>query len=125
MSRTDDEIRGKIEERLEKTCQKLGWNSSYLEEYTMAAAVKASAYFQTLGYEYGDRTPSVYKLNDTILELFSMMSEDKLMNDKEMFYTATGMFRVTGFWDEVGEQWEFNIALELTDIYEHRILNKE
>lgn len=107
-----------IKDNLEDICEKYGYNSLYIEEYSMAAAVKASAYFQALGFDYGDRIPSVYKLNDTILELITCVIQ------KDIEWSSTGMFRVLKVWDDWGDgkgQWEFVVTLELVDFLEHRI----
>ncbi len=115
-------VEDKIDTMLTQACDENNWDPTYVEEYTMAAAVKASTYFQALGYDYGDRIPSVYKLNDTIKELVAFVGTD-IDRSRETGYTSTGMFRVTKQWDDSAQQWELNIALELQDIYEHRIFN--
>lgn len=115
-------VEDKIDAMLTQACEENNWNPTYVEEYTMAAAVKASAYFQALGYDYGDRIPSVYKLNDTLKELVAFVGTD-IDRTREVSYNSTGMFRVTKQWDTFAEQWELNISLELQDIYENRIFN--
>lgn len=110
-----------IQEQFDETCKKNHWNPTYVEEYTMAAAIKASACFQALGFDYGDRIPSVYKLNDTIKELVASIGQN-IDENREIEWYSSGMFRVSKQWDDDAQQWELNISLELVDIYEHRIL---
>ena len=109
-----------IEDELIEVCDKYGYDYLYVKEYTEAAAVKASVFFQSLGYDYGDRIPSVYKLQDTINELVSCVIKQ---GKDEATWASTGMFRVSrGVFDG---QEEFLISLELCEFPEHRILADE
>lgn len=123
------DVHDKIANDLEDVCEKLGWNSIYVNEYTEAAAVKASALFQALGYDYGDRIPSVYKLQDTITELVVSVGKSITYNVPKGNYndlsSSTGMFKVEATfvrWDdeELG-QWEFEIHFNLLNFSEHRV----
>lgn len=125
-------VHDKITNDLEDVCQALDWNSLYVEEYTMAAAVKASALFQALGYEYGDRIPSVYKLQDTINELLVSVGKSIVRNVPKGNYndlsSSTGMFKIEATydrWDDDEGQWEFEIHFELMSFSEHRVKNDE
>lgn len=125
------DVHSKIENDLEEICQKLGWNSLYVNEYTEAAAVKASALFQSLGYDYGDRIPSIYKLQDTINELVVSIGRSITYNVPKGNYndlsSSTGMFKVEAEFirfdddDEELGQWEFEIHFNLMNFAEHRI----
>src|SRR5690606_26239886 len=111
------------------------WNSLYVGEYTEAAAVKASAYFQALGYDYGDRIPSVYKLEDTVTELLSSVGRSIIHNTPKGNYndlsSSTGMFTVRAWFNHFDDdsgglgQWEFDISLDLLSFAEHRIKDDE
>lgn len=123
------DVHDKITNDLEEICAKLGWNSIYVDEYTAAAAVKASALFQALGYDYGDRTPGVYKLQDTITECLNQVGKSIVSNVPKGNYNdlscSTGMITVRAYfehWDdeEVG-QWQFSISFDLLEFAEHRI----
>lgn len=127
------DVHNKITNDLENVCEKLGWNSFYVNEYTEAAAVKASALFQALGYDYGDRIPSVYKLQDTIIELVSSVGKSIIYNVPKGNYNdlscSTGMFKVEAtfiHWDDEDlGQWEFEIHFNLLNFAEHRIKDDE
>jgi hypothetical protein len=119
------DVHDKIEEDLYKVCEALGWESLYVEEYTEAAAVKASALFQALGYDYGDRIPSVYKLQDTIAELITSIGRSIIINTPKNNFndlsSGTGMFTVQAQYDNEAKQWEFEIFFDLLSFSEHRI----
>ena len=126
------DVHDKIENKLEEVCEKLGWNSLYVGEYTEAAAVKASALFQALGYDYGDRIPSVYKLQDTITEQVANVGQSIVYNTPKGNYndlsSSSGMFTVRAYferWDEEGMdeigQWQFEIYFNLLEFPEHRV----
>ena len=117
-----------ITQKLGEVCEKLGWNDLYVDEYTSAAAVKASALFQALGYEYGDKTPSVYKIQDTITECILGVAKSIIRNQAEGNYSdlscSTGMFTVKAHWEEWDDydgQWQFEIFFNLIEFAEHRI----
>ncbi len=122
------DVHDKITNDLENVCEALGWDSLYVSEYTEAAAVKASAIFQTLGYDYGDRIPSVYKLQDTITELVNSVAKSIIHNTPKGNYndlkSATGMFTVQAYyerWDDGEGQWQFEIFFDLMNFAEHRV----
>jgi len=118
------DVHDKIVEQLEPICEKLGWNSLYLDEYTMAAAVKASVIFQATGYDYGDRIPNVYKLQDTINELFIVIGKDIIKNLGDVYDNSqwsTGMFTAYAIFNYDAEQWDFEIKFDLIEFSEHRI----
>ena len=121
------DVHDKIENMLEEVCENLGWNSLYVREYTEAAAVKASALFQALGYDYGDRIPSIYKLQNTINELVLNVGKSIAMNTPKGNYndlsSATGMFTVKAYWEEWDDfgQWQFEIYFNLIEFAEHRV----
>lgn len=125
------DLHNTITNKLEEVCEKLNWNSMYLDEYTSAAAVKASALFQALGYEYGDRTPSVYKIQDVINECFISVGTSIARNVPKGNYNdvscSTGMFKVEAYFEEWGEgedgigQWQFEVMFDLIEFAEHRI----
>lgn len=111
----DATLEGKIENLYESACEKAGVDSYYLDEYIMAAAVKASVLFQVIGYEYGDRTPSVYKLKDTIRELFASLL------DSDSGWNSTGMFKVSRIKYDDEAQPDYEKFLELSEFGHHRI----
>lgn len=120
MGKSDDEISELIDNQLDKVAVESGYNSLYIEEYTMAAATKAAIVFQALGYTYGDRIPDVYKINDTIKELVAAVLE------RDVDWVSSGMFRVSKkAYDGDPDNIKFNIMLELADFKEHRILNDD
>lgn len=125
MSRSDDRVHDKIVEQLNEVCEELGWDDLYLDEYTMAAAVKASAIFQTLGFDYGDRIPNVYKLQDTINDLFLRIGLDIVKNRDNVDFNkvrwSTGMFTVYADFDYEREEWYFDIKFDLIRFSEHRV----
>ena len=121
-----------ITEKLGEVCTKLGWNDMYVDEYTSAAAVKASALFQNLGYDYGDRTPSVYKIQDVITECIlgvaASISRNVPKGNYKDLSCSTGMFTVTAYyeeWDDGDGQWQFEIFFNLIEFAEHRIKDNE
>jgi hypothetical protein len=125
------DVHDKITNDLEIVCDALGWESVYVNEYTEAAAIKAAPLFQSLGYDYGDRIPSVYKLQDTITELVNSVGKSIIRNVPKGNYrdlsSSTGMFVVKAWFDhfddDTGElgQWQFEIYFNLLEFAEHRV----
>ena len=127
------DVHDKISARLEEVCEKLNWNTLYVEEYTEAAAVKAAVLFQALGYDYGDRTPGVYNLQDTITECVIGEGQAILLHPRKKpegrLYCSTGMLTVQAYWedwDDNGDgQWQIEIFFDLINFAEHRVIDEE
>lgn len=117
---TDRDLEAKIENLYVEACEQAGVDQYYLDEYIETAALKASVIFKTFGYDYGDRSPGVYKLRDTLRELFITV-----LKREEDNWCETGMFRVMKTYYDYEESPEFQIDFVLNNFSEHRIKDNE